>query len=114
MLIRYGERYILIWAHPEVGSGLLGWHCRFPEEFKGAADAARAKEPAYTSLHEHLNNLDLGRDPEASEPESLEYGIMKALKSMRGVDAADFQSALNHMTYQCDFVKEGVYGIVRP
>lgn len=115
MLIRYGERYILLWAHPELGSGLLGWHFQCPEEFKGAAAAAQEKGPASTfeSPHEHFSKLDLGRDPGAIEPESLEYKMMKALKST-GVDAADFQSALNHMAYHRDFVKEGVYGIVRP
>ena len=115
MLIRYGARCNLIWGHPEIGSSLLGWDCQLPKEFEVIA-ASRAKGPAPTSLHEQMKKLALGGDSEAIKTETVEYAAMKALKSMRGVDAADssFQSVMNQLMYQRDFGKEGVCGIVRP
>jgi hypothetical protein len=110
MLVRYGEKCLLIWAHPEVGSGLLGWHCQLPKEL----EAAQAKGPMPLSIHEEMCKLDLGSDSNAIKPDSVEYQTMNVLKSMRGIDAADFQSAMNQLWYAHNFGKEGVYGIVRP
>lgn len=111
MLVRYGERHNLIWGHPEIGSSLLGWDCQLPKEFE-VITASRAKGPVPPSLHGQLSKLDLGGDSEAIETETS--GTMKALKSnLSGVDATDFQSAMNYLVYRRDFEKEGVYGIVR-
>jgi hypothetical protein len=50
----------------------------------------------------------IGRDSDVIKPDSLEYQTMDALKSRRGIVAADFQSAMNQLSYGRDFGKESM------